>query len=46
MVEKTKIVKKCTPTNAKAGYIILMAITRQKIELESCSNNLKTGKIM
>jgi len=41
MAEKTKIVKKFTPTNANAGYIILMAITRQQIELESCSNRAR-----
>jgi len=46
MFEKTKIGKNSIPTNAKLGCIPPQAITRQPIELESCSNPLKIGKVL
>jgi len=42
--EKTKIGKNSTPGNANLGCMAPQAITRQPIELESCSNSLKMGK--
>jgi len=43
--KKQKLANISSPSNAKLGWItsiLLMAITRQQIELECCSNPLKT----
>jgi len=44
-----KLVKISTPTNANLGYItpiLYLAITRQQLELESCSSPLQIGKVL
>jgi len=46
MAEKAKIGKNSTPANAKLGFIPPQAMTRQPIELESCSNPLRIGKVL
>jgi len=46
LAQKTKICKQCTRTNANTECILLMAVTRQPIELECCSNPLKMGKVL
>jgi len=46
---KQKLVKISVPTNANLGWItpmFYMAITRQQLELESCSNLLWMGKVL
>jgi len=43
MAQNLKLVKNSNPTKADPGYIIpilYMAITRQQIELETCSSPL------
>jgi len=44
ITQKPKIGKSFTPTNAYLGCIPLQALSRQPIELESCSNPLKMGE--
>jgi len=47
MAKKTKLVKISAPTNPYLGWntrLFWLAITRQRIELESCSNPLWMGK--
>jgi len=44
MVQKLKIGKNFTTTNANLGCILPIAITHQLIELENCSNPLKMGE--
>jgi len=46
MAQKTKIEKNPTPTKGSHGYFWPKAITCQQIELESCSNSLKMGKVL
>ena len=46
MAEKTKIGKNSTPANANLGCIPPQTITRQPIELDSCSNPVKMGKVL
>jgi len=42
MAHKPKIDQNFAPSKATLGGISLQAITRRQIELESCSNHLKT----
>jgi len=50
MAQKKKLAKISTPTSANPGYItsrlLYMVITRQKIELETCSSPLQMGNIL
>jgi len=46
MAVKPKIGKNSTPTNANMGCIPPQAITHQLIELDSCSNPVKMGKVL
>jgi len=46
MAQKPKIGKNSTPKNTNLGCIPPQAITRQLIELGSCSNPLKVGKVL
>jgi len=46
MVQKTKIGKNSTRTKGNHGYFWPMAIIRQQIEQETCSNPLKMGKVL
>jgi len=46
MVQKPKIGKNSTHTNADPWCTIPMVITRQPIEPESCSNPLKTREVL
>jgi len=46
MAHKPKIDQKFAPSNVTLGDISPQAITRRQIELESCSNPLKTRESM
>jgi len=46
MVHKPKIDQNFAPSKATLGGISPQAITRRQIELESCSNPLKTRESM
>jgi len=46
MAQNQNLGKNSNPTKGYHGYFWLQAITRQQIELESCSNPLQMGKVL